>query len=299
MKRRPLAGLTWAAVLACTVACTSACTRHAGRPAAPPPPPVSTAYDLRRDQVITPADWPQTLLADVYRPRGAGPFPAVLVIHGGGWESGDRAQVESIARRVAARGYVVVNTTYRLAPAWRFPAPLQDVQQAVVWMRANAATLDIDPEHIGAFGYSAGAQLVALLGGIGADDPLGRPGAAVQAVVAGGTPTDLGKWAEGRLVEQFLGGKRAERPAEYRAASPLSYVSAGDPPVFLYHGAADTLVPPDHATDYAAALAAAGVPHELFLLRGRGHILAFLTDGAAVDAALEFLDRWLRPAATR
>lgn len=270
------------------------CTIHQGRPDGPAPLRVDSSYQIRRDQVFTPPGWPKALLADVYVPEGEGPFPAVLVIHGGGWESGDRAQVKGLAERIARRGYVAVNTTYRLAPGTIFPAQLQDVQQAVLWMRAQAATYRIDPTRIGAFGYSAGAHLAALLGGIGEAGPLGQPGAAIKAVVAGGTPTDLSKWPAGKLVPQFIGGNRSQKPAEYRAASPVSYVNAGDPPVFLYHGGADALVPIDHAEDYQKLLAAADVPNELFVLRGRGHILAFLTDGPAVDAALTFLDRHLR-----
>jgi len=270
------------------------CTIHQGRPDGPAPLRVDSSYQIRRDQVFTPPGWPAALLADVYVPEGEGPFPAVLVIHGGGWESGDRAQVKGLAERIARRGYVAVNTTYRLAPGAIFPAQLQDVQQAVLWMRAQAATYRIDPTRIGAFGYSAGAHLAALLGGIGEAGPLGQPGAAIKAVVAGGTPTDLSKWPAGKLVPQFIGGNRSQKPAEYRAASPVSYVNAGDPPVFLYHGGADALVPIDHAEDYQKLLAAADVPNELFVLRGRGHILAFLTDGPAVDAALTFLDRHLR-----
>ena len=270
------------------------CTIHQGRPDGPAPLRIDSSYQIRRDQVFTPPGWPAALLADVYVPEGEGPFPAVLVIHGGGWESGDRAQVKALAERIARRGYVAVNTTYRLAPGAIFPAQLQDVQQAVLWMRAQAATYRIDPTRIGAFGYSAGAHLAALLGGIGEAGPLGQPGAAIKAVVAGGTPTDLSKWPAGKLVPQFIGGNRSQKPAEYRAASPVSYVNAGDPPVFLYHGGADALVPIDHAEDYQKLLAAADVPNELFVLRGRGHILAFLTDGPAVDAALTFLDRHLR-----
>jgi len=270
------------------------CTIHQGRPETPAPQRVETDYEVRRDQVFTPAGWPQALQADVYVPRGAGPFPGVLVIHGGGWDGGDRDQVAGIARRLAKRGYVAVNTTYRLAPGSIFPAQLQDVQQAVLWMRAHAADYRIDPGRIGSFGYSAGAHLAALLGGVGEKGALGKPGAAVQAVVAGGTPTDLTKWPAGKLVPQLIGGVRADKLAEYQAASPVSYVDAGDPPVFLYHGGMDKLVPIDHSEDYKALLDAAGVPCELFVLRGRGHIAAFLTDGPAVEAGIEFLDRYLR-----
>lgn len=271
------------------------CTIHQGKPDLPAPPPVHTGYTIARDVLFSPPDWPQPLLADVYRPKGTGPFPAVLVLYGGGWEHGDRKQLSSIAKSLAKRGYVAVASTYRLAPEYVWPAQLQDVQLAVHWMRGNAAgQYAIDPSRIGVWGYSAGAHLAALLGGINADDPLGEPGTQVSAVVAGGTPSDLTKFPGGTLVPQFIGGTRDEKLDTYKAASPVTYVSAGDPPVFLYHGGMDHLVPLDHATDYKAKLDAAGVPNELMILRGRGHIIAFLTDGAAVDAGLIFLDRHLR-----
>lgn len=272
----------------------SACTIQQGRPDAPPPPPTHTDYTITRDQVFSPPEWPQQLKADIYQPKGKGPFPAVLVLYGGGWENGDRTQLSSIAKDLAGRGYVAVASTYRLAPEYIFPAQLRDVQLAVRWMRAHATDHHIDGARIGVWGYSAGAHLAALLGGISAGDPLFEAGSTVSAVVAGGTPSDLTKFPGGTLVPQLIGGPRSEKLAEYKAASPVDYVSAGDPPVFLYHGGMDKLVPLDHATDYKALLDKAGVPTELVILRGRGHITAFLTDGAAVDAGLEFLDRHLR-----
>lgn len=271
------------------------CSTHVNRPGGAAPAPVHTEYDVIRDVVFTPADWPQPLKADAYVPRGdGGPWPGVLLIHGGGWESGDRDQVASIARRLARRGFVVVNTTYRLSPGARFPAALQDVQQALAWMQGDAARLHLRADRIAAFGYSAGAHLAALLGTISPADALARPGPRVAAVVAGGVPSDLTKFKGGTLVPQFLGTNWKTDPQAYRRASPVTYVSRDDPPFFLYHGTWDKLVPPDHAQDLHDALLAAGVPSELFWLKARGHIAAFLTDGAAVDAATGFLDRQLR-----
>lgn len=279
-------------VLACTAPLgwlLSGCSTHQNKPADPTPAPVTTSFTIARDVVITPADWPQKLLADVYVPAGAGPWPGVLVIHGGGWNSGDREQVESIAERLAGRGYVAVNTTYRLSPQWRYPAQLEDMQLALRWMQAHAAGYRMRPERFGAFGYSAGAHLAALLGVVN------EKGLRPSAVVAGGTPTDLSKYPGGTLVPTLIGGGRAQNLAAYQRASPITHVSAGDPPFFLYHGGIDRLVPLDHAEDFKTALDAAGVYNELFILRGRGHVTAFLSDGPAVDAAIQFLDRHLRP----
>ncbi len=273
---------------------TTGCASHLSRPDGPAPTPVHTDFHVSRDITISPAEWPQKLEADIYRPDGKGPFPAVLVLYGGGWHAGNRWQMMPVSMALARRGYVAIATTYRLAPQYRFPAQLEDVELAVRWMRTSGIQYGIDPVRIGAWGYSAGAHLAALLGGVNADDPLGAPDVRIQAVVAGGTPSDLTKPVDNNDLRQLFGGSYRHMPGAYRAASPVNHVDAGDPPVFLYHGGADHLVTLDHATDYKALLDRAGIPNELMILRGRGHLLAYLTDGPAVQAALEFLDRHLR-----
>ena len=189
----------------------SGCATHLGKPngAVAAAQPSRHAYAVERNQVYSPEGWPQVLRADLYRPAAEGLRPAVLLIHGGGWEVPDRRhQMESIARRLAERGYVVMNATYRLAPAHQHPAPVEDLQQALSWMHARSAALSIDPTRMATFGYSAGGHLAALLGAL---QPMQTP--MIRAVVAGGAPTDLGKWRSGRLVVQYLGGARDEMPA--------------------------------------------------------------------------------------
>lgn len=299
--------LATAGALAAT-ALFSACATHVGKPdtAVAATQPSRHAFTVERDQVYSPEGWPQALRGDVYRPAAEGLRPAVLLIHGGGWEVPDRRhQMESIARRLAERGYVVMNATYRLAPAHQHPAPVEDLQQALLWMRTRSAALSIDPTRMATFGYSAGGHLAALMGSMTAPITGATTGALsggltasqaplVRAVVAGGAPTDLSKWRSGRLVVQYLGGTRDEMPARYAAASPVTHIKPGHPPVFLYHGQADDLVPVDHSLDYKAALDRAGIRNELYLTRGLGHITAFLLDGPAVEAAIGFLDRELR-----
>ena len=268
----------------------TACSTLIGRPEAPPPAPVETSYTLTRDVVYTPSGWPQALQADIYQPSGATAKPAVLLIHGGGWRAPDRRyQMESIARRVAARGYVVVNATYRFAPEYIYPAPVDDLREALKWMRANAAQYRIKPDQIAAMGYSAGGHLAAMLGVLD-----GPADVRVQAVVDGAGPTDLRKYPAGKLVPQFLGGTQASAPQQFVDASPITHVTKDDPPTFLYHGTWDALVPDDHSGDFKAALDTAGIRTEWFKIRWRGHITAFFMDGSAIDAALEFLDRTLR-----
>ena len=269
-------------------------SQHLGKPEGAAPAPVVSSYTITRDVTVSPPGWPKTLLADVYRPDGAGPFPSVLLIHGGAWKRGDRAQVEGLAERIAARGYLVVNTTYRLVPEWIFPAQLEDVQQAARWMHTGGVAYGIDPTRIGSFGYSAGGHLAALLAAACKDAKYGQPQTCMKAVVAGGTPSDLKLFTGGYLVPNFLGGSQAEKFQAFVDASPITYLKPGDAPVFKYHATLDGYVPFEQATRYRAALDAAGVPNELFVIKGHGHITAFFADDEAVQSALVFLDRYLR-----
>src|SRR5205823_333626 len=138
------------------------------------------------------------LKADLALPNeGKGPFPAVVCLHGGGWVSGDRKQMSKTIEVLARRGYVALAPDYRLAPAHRFPACVEDCKAAVRWLRANAGKYRIDPGRIGAVGLSAGGHLACLLGVTTPGDGLEGTGgnsdrsSAVQAVVSFAGPTDL------------------------------------------------------------------------------------------------------------
>jgi triacylglycerol lipase len=137
------------------------------------------------------------LKADIYVPKGEGPFPGVLVVHGGAWAIGTREQLAGAALFLAEHGYTAVSIEYRLAPQDKWPAQIYDCAAAVRWMREHASQYKIDPNKIGGFGYSAGGHLVALLGVL-KDEELREPGVAadapsarLQLVLAGGAPCDF------------------------------------------------------------------------------------------------------------
>ena len=273
-----------------TTALLSACaSTHSGKPNAPQPPSLTTRYSEQKNLTYTPENWPQPQNADVYIPDGEGPFPGVLMVHGGGWVGGERAVMKHLSERLAQRGYVVLNIDYRLAPQFHHPAQIDDLREAVKWMRANASRIKLQSDRIGAWGYSAGAHLVALLGTDG-EGPMTR----VDAVVAGGLPSNLSDFPKSKVIFALMGAARDSDPAAWTQASPYSLASAGDAPMFIYHGTWDTTVRVDQAQKMDKALRAAGVPVELYLLHGYGHNTTFLFGSKAEHAAIGFLDRYLR-----
>lgn len=261
-------------------------------------------YDYRvlSNQSFTPSDWPETLKADVYLPDtpGGNLRPAVMLVHGGGWEGRSRADLTPMAKRFARAGYVAINVSYRYAPAYRFPAQLHDVQIARRWINDNAEAWHIDRERVAGIGYSSGAHLIALLALVAGtesdlDSPYGGRDTGFAAVVSGGTPADLRLWDSGPLLIQLMNGTKAQRPEAYAEASPVYHVHPGAPPFFLFHGTRDDLVPPEQPLALREALLRCGDSVELFWMRGRGHISAFLFRGDAESAALDFLAREMGP----
>ena len=247
----------------------------------------------KREKVVyTPAGWPERLGADVYRPEksvGRG-VPAVLLVHGGDWRpEGAAWAMNGIAARLAKRGYFVMNVTYRSIPAYQYPAPVDDLRQALKWLRSHAGEYGIDMRRVATFGYSAGGYLGALVA-------LQQvPGdVRVRAIVAGGSPFDLRFYPGGDLIPTYLGGNQQEVPELYDEASPVNYVHRGGPPIFIYQGSMDPLVRPEHALKMQQVCKLAGERCEVLWLMGRGHIGTFLCSGPAVDQAIDFLDREMK-----
>ncbi len=264
---------------------------HPGEPAKQPSYPVDQMVE---NIIYTSPEWPEPLEADLYLPKKRGLRPVVLMIHGGGWANRSRGDMDGISRKLMQQGYAVLNVNYRFAPRYTYPAQLHDLQQALQWIAENANRYRLDLERVNTWGYSSGAHLAALIGGIDDDNHL--PGEAaspprIRSVVAGGIPSDLRKYTGSPIVMRFMGGDNHEMPERYAEASPAFHVSSDDPPVFLYHGKLDFLVAEDQAVDYYEALRAAGIEAELYLHRWRGHMSMFLFGGDAETKAIDFLNR--------
>ncbi|HEY1861024.1 MAG TPA: alpha/beta hydrolase [Gemmataceae bacterium] len=220
---------------------------------------------------------------DLAMPKdGDGPFPVVVCIHGGGWRGGKRQDMGKTIEVLAGRGYVAVTPSYRLAPDAKFPAQIEDVKASVRWLRANAKTYKINPDRIGAIGFSAGAHLACLLGVTCKDDGLeGKGGCAeepsrVQCVVSFFGPTDLTRddWTkdvEENILVPFLGATIKEKPELYKKASPVTFVTKSAPPFLFFHGDKDKLVGLEQSKILAEKLQKAEVSAKVVVVEGEGH----------------------------
>lgn len=270
-----------------------------------PVPATTPAFALRQLVSIPPAAGPvQThefapgLALDFYPARTVPdrPAPCVVVIHGGGWDSGDRRQLSGLNHWLTRQGCAVAAVSYRLAPAHPWPAQRDDVLAALAWLQARAGGLGFDPARLVLLGRSAGGQIATAVG------YLGNP--AVRGVVALYAPHDMRfAWSVSRpddalnslqLMHQFLGGPPEERGEAYDTASGQLLVRRGvTPPTLLIHGTIDTLVWVRHSRRLAARLAEAGVPHLLLELPWATHALEAHPGGPGGQLATHALAHFL------
>jgi acetyl esterase/lipase len=250
------------------------------------------------------------LKLDISRPKkpASARLPCIVVIHGGGWKGGDKVQHQNMTWDFASRDYVSATIGYRLAPKHRFPAQVHDVKCAVRYLRANAGKYGLDPQRIGAIGFSAGAHLSMMLGTTTASDGLeGENGwpdqpSQVQAVVAFFGPTDLA--ADDipvvvlDILKDFIGGTKAEKPAEFRKASPLTYVSLGDAPMLLFQGTKDPLVPHTQVYPMVEAMTKFSIPGRAELLLNAGHGWGPPELSRTAAASMAFFEEHLRAKAS-
>ena len=234
----------------------------------------------------------QILKLDLYFPgvpTDGAKLPAVIMIHGGGWSSGDRSGLAREASMFARHGYVVLVPDYRLSGTATFPAALQDITAAFSWCLTHAREVNVDRSRIGVFGASAGGQLALLLAFAGQDADLARVAElpsnapAVRAVCSWFGPSDL--LAAGsdvrsvssntrQLVLQYMGGPPSTRHRHYTMASPVYHVHPGAPPVLLVHGDSDEVVPVSQSEILAEKLTAEHVPNKFIRVESAGHWFA-------------------------
>jgi len=251
----------------------------------------------------------RSLKVDLFLPRqGAGPFPAVVYIHGGGWSGGSKIAFRRQAAHMGNKGFVGACIEYRLSGEAQFPAALHDAKAAVRWLRAHAKEFRVNPDRIGAAGGSAGGHLAAMLGTTqdiaefeGAGGNAGHS-SKVRAVAAFNPALDLVSFGQRgpdnaqNAVSRFLGGPYKDHEALWAKASPLTHTSKQSAAFLLLHGTGDTTVPYQQSVDMMNKLKAAGVHAEIFTAEGAGH--GFFNRPPWYEPSLkrmgEFLTRMLR-----
>jgi acetyl esterase/lipase len=248
---------------------------------------------------------------DLYLPknRKSDRLPVIVFFHGGGWMQGDKSLGAAGLMPFLRTGqYAGVSVGYRLSGEAQWPAQIYDCKAAIRWVRANATTYELDADHIGVWGSSAGGHLALLLG-VSGDVPelegdIG-PNKGVSSKVAAvanffgvsellamiGQPSDIDRTRSDAPEARLISGALRENPNKAKAASPITYVTANDPPVLTVHGTKDRTVPYDQAVRLDAALRKVGVPSYFVTVKGGGH---GDFGNAAADRVEAFFDKYLR-----
>jgi len=252
----------------------------------PFPPRMLEGVAAHRDLVYVPGGHERQKL-DLYLPeKGGGPFPLIIWIHGGGWQSGSKENCLPLRVGFVNKGFAVASINYRLSGHAVFPAQIEDVKAAIRWLRAHAREYSIEPDRFGLWGSSAGGHLVALAGTSGGEKsfevgPHPDVSSRVQAVCDFYGPTDFlafvstpgyQRHAEAHSAEsKLIGGVVKEHPEKVARLNPITYVSPDDPPFLIVHGSRDAVVPIGQSSLLHAALQKAGVAVDFHTIEGAGH----------------------------
>jgi acetyl esterase/lipase len=237
------------------------------------------------------------LKADLYEPKADVVLHRGLVlIHGGGWVGGNRAEMGAIASALAKKGFTGFSIDYTLArTGTRWPTQLEDVQAAVRYFRSHATEYGIDPKEMAAAGVSAGGHLSLFLGV--KDAPENGVSSQVQAVgsISGVLDLNLKMTPAGepyRIVQQLLVDQGEPSEQAKRDASPVTFLTKTSPPTFLIQGKADPLVPENQSTETHDKLTQLGVSAEYRFVDGMGHRL--IPSHPAEAKALDDFANWLK-----
>jgi acetyl esterase/lipase len=241
----------------------------------------------------------ESLKLDASVPDGAGPFPVVLVVHGGGWSRGNKSEgMGPLVNPLTAGNFTWFSIDYRLAPAHPWPACIDDVRTAIRWVKAHAAEYKGDPKKIAILGYSAGGHLAAFAAATAEDDTR------VQAVVLFAGPTSLEddiKFKKGlstSLQGLFGHGKEIDDQIAtvLHDASANNFLTAEFPPCLCLHGTEDKSVAYAQSENLKTQLDALQVPCEIITITGGDHHIDQWNriDSSYQQKLIDWLQRTLR-----
>lgn len=238
---------------------------------------VQSVFDIPYKQLTN-----RLLLVDVFYPKKIKKLkPAVILIFGGGWQSGDKSHNHTIAKYLANSGYVALSVEYRLSDEAIYPAALYDIKDAIKWTKQNAIKFGVDTNKIAILGCSAGAQLATLVGTTNGNSLFEETRTYnsftsiihaiinIDGIVAFHHPES----AEGKVAAKFLGGSFEEQPETWKNASPLTHVNQFTPPTLFINSS----IPRFHAgrNDIIALLNKYGIYNKVFTLNDSPHSFWF------------------------
>ena len=205
-------------------------------------PQISPVVSTRKNIIYTSISKRDLHLDIYYSTKTRKRLPGVLLIHGGGWKSGDKSQNEALAIHLASHGYVAVTAEYRLSPEAQYPAALLDLKDAVKWIKQHASKYNLDKNKIAVLGVSAGGQLAALLGTTNRNkkfDSKSKGNSEVNAVIDidGVLAFKHPESEEGKVAAEWLGGTYEEKSKVWEEASALTHAGKSTPPMLFINSA--------------------------------------------------------------
>ncbi|MGZ3764944.1 MAG: alpha/beta hydrolase fold domain-containing protein [Mucilaginibacter sp.] len=233
---------------------------------------------------------------DFFPSQTPGKRPCLIVVHGGSWSSGDSKQLADLNSYLARAGYNVAALNYRLAPKYQTPSPVEDIKNAMDYLRKHAGELNIDTNNFALLGRSAGAQ-IALLAAYTLHDK------ALKGVIDFYGPADM-VWGysvpsnplimDSRAVmDAYIGGPYSKVPEKYAACSPIEFVDKNSVPTLIIHGTNDVLVSDEHSRRLNAKLQKNGIKHYWLVLPWATHGFDFNLNGPGGQLSTYCVEQFL------
>ena len=243
----------------------------------------------------------KTLHLDAFYKNENTKLPAVILIHGGGWKSGNKSQMQIMAQAIASKGYSCFAIEYRLSPEAKYPAAILDVKSAIKFIKSNAEKFNVDPNRIAVLGCSSGGQMAALIGTTNENSAFEdkddwSQNAKVQAIINmdGILAFKHPESQEGKAACLWLGGTYEEKPETWQQASALTHTDKNTPPILFinsdmirFHAGRDNMI---------EILDKNGIYNEVQTIKNSPHSFWFFNPwfDEMINYTTQFLDKVLK-----